>query len=220
MTAPEDHMPEDEGMAAEYVLGTLPLPDRLAAEALIRDDPRFAALVVEWEDRLAPLNNDVTLVVPPNILPKIEARLFPEPQKKRSRWRIPLFGGAFAALALLALLVVVPLTRTAETELLATLSAADQPVVIEARLDRASGELSVTRTEGPAAEAGQDYQFWIIPAGGAPEPLGLIRDGDLVVRTDGLAAGVTLAVSVEPEGGSPTGQPTGPVILASVIEDI
>jgi anti-sigma-K factor RskA len=32
-------------------------------------------------------------------------------------------------------------------------------------------------------------------------------------RTRELVAGATLAISVEPIGGSPTGQPTGPVIL-------
>jgi anti-sigma-K factor RskA len=32
-----------------------------------------------------------------------------------------------------------------------------------------------------------------------------------------MAAGATLAISVEPKGGSPTGQPTGPVILSGKI---
>jgi anti-sigma-K factor RskA len=41
MSAPED-MSDREGLAAEYVLGTLPLPERLEAERLIASDADFA----------------------------------------------------------------------------------------------------------------------------------------------------------------------------------
>ena len=41
-----------ELLAAEYVLGTLATNEREQAEALIRDDPAFAKLVLYWERRL------------------------------------------------------------------------------------------------------------------------------------------------------------------------
>ena len=51
--------------------------------------------------------------------------------------------------------------------------------------------------------------------GAAPVSLGLLRDDPLSVRYPAWLAGWVLAVSVEPEGGSPTGAPTGPVILTA-----
>ena len=35
-----------------------------------------------------------------------------------------------------------------------------------------------------------------------------------------LAQGAVLAISLEPSGGSPTGQPTGPVVAAGDLKDI
>ncbi|HYF58675.1 MAG TPA: anti-sigma factor, partial [Burkholderiaceae bacterium] len=72
---------------------------------------------------------------------------------------------------------------------------------------------------GPA----QSYELWLIPAeGGAPVSVAVL--GDLAARIELPAAirerlrpGAKLAVSVEPAGGSPTGGPTGPVILAGAI---
>jgi anti-sigma-K factor RskA len=63
-------------------------------------------------------------------------------------------------------------------------------------------------------------ELWLIPAGDKPHSLGLIAPGrpvrievprDLVDR---IGANSALAVSLEPPGGSPTGQPTGPVIAS------
>jgi anti-sigma-K factor RskA len=75
----------------------------------------------------------------------------------------------------------------------------------------------------PAALLSSDQramELWLIPAGDKPYSLGLIEPGrpvrldvprDLVAR---ISADAALAVSMEPPGGSPTGQPTGPVIAS------
>src|SRR5262249_56298709 len=61
---------------------------------------------------------------------------------------------------------------------------------------------------------GHSFELWGI-AGAAPKPLGLLAAAPgrpLVI--DGAALpppGGVLAISIEPEGGSPTGLPTGPV---------
>ena len=39
-------------------------------------------------------------------------------------------------------------------------------------------------------------------------------------RSEKLDAGAVLAVSLEPAGGSPTGQPTGPVVAAGDLKNI
>jgi len=61
----------------------------------------------------------------------------------------------------------------------------------------------------------------LIPSrGGRPHSLGLIQPGSplrLVIPPDlagQLTPAATLAVSLEPPGGSPTGRPTGPVIAS------
>jgi anti-sigma-K factor RskA len=62
-------------------------------------------------------------------------------------------------------------------------------------------------------------ELWVIPADGKPRSMGVINvSAPSWAKVPGaassvMAAGVTIAVSVEPVGGSPTGQPTGPVIL-------
>lgn len=69
-----------------------------------------------------------------------------------------------------------------------------------------------------ALPSGRAPELWLIPAGQKPIAVGMIDTGApttikldraLVVRLGPTAA---LAVSVKPPGGSPTGQPTGPVI--------
>jgi len=74
----------------------------------------------------------------------------------------------------------------------------------------------------------RSLELWLIPAGPnqRPHSLGLIQPGqpirlelprDLIGR---VTPDATLAVSVEPPGGSPTGQPTGPVIAAGKLTNL
>lgn len=217
MTEPEGHMPEREALAAEYVLGTLPLPERLTAEALIASDAEFAALVAAWEARLAPLDDGYDEVPPPpDMLDRIEARLFPAPERpRRGGWFLGLLAGA--ALAVLAVLVVLPVTRP-DNAVTATLTGENQPLVIAARYDPDARALTVNRTGGPPAATGQDYELWLIPEGEAAISMGLVREGDLTIPLDTLPPGTTLAVTLEPEGGSPTGVATGPILVAAVVD--
>jgi anti-sigma-K factor RskA len=79
----------------------------------------------------------------------------------------------------------------------------------------------------PAALAsGRDAELWLIPPGGKPLSLGVIartKPTSVNLRPDLLAqlsARALLAVSVEPRGGSPTGQPTGPVVAKGAISGV
>ncbi len=64
----------------------------------------------------------------------------------------------------------------------------------------------------------RSMELWLIPQGGKPASLGLIAAGQPVrinipaELLKQMGSGATLAVSLEPLGGSPTGQPTGEVI--------
>jgi anti-sigma-K factor RskA len=67
--------PDKEVLAAEYVLGTLGLAERVQVQQMIASDAIFASLVRDWERRLGELNVLVTPVVPPPaILDRIKAR--------------------------------------------------------------------------------------------------------------------------------------------------
>lgn len=203
---------EADALAAEYVLGVLDLPERLAAEARIKTDAAFRAAVAAWEERLAPLAEDYAEVPAPDHLKAIEARLFPVAAPVRRR---PLWGWLSGALAAVAVGVAVLLMQPAPMQDVAMLATEDHSVVY--MVQQQGGMMKVTRMEGSAAPEGQVHELWIIPPGGAPQSLGLLADASVEMEHDMPEPGWTLAVSMEPAGGSPTGQPTGPVLMAAVI---
>ena len=207
-----------DALAAEYVLGVLPLDDRTAAQARIKADPGFAARVAAWETRLAPMNADFPEVPAPNLLPALEARLFPPaPRPRRFGWLH--MGGALAALALAALVLLWPRAPSPETTLIATLAAEAQPLQFEARFSAATETLTLLRVAGTPPPAGQDLQLWLIGPDGTPLSLGLVQQAETVVTGAGLLPGLVLAVSLEPQGGSPTGLPTGPVLVTGILTE-
>lgn len=207
---------QDDALAAEYVLGVLALPDRLAVQDRLRDDPAFAARVAAWEERLSALNDGYAEVAPPPaVLERVEARLFPTERKRR-----PFLGwiaGALTAAAVVAgALVLLPLPDP--SRVVAELGEATAPLRFEARFD--GDELTVTRIAGTPAPEGQVQEVWIIAPDAAPVSLGLLAEASLTVPYPDAPQGWTLAVSLEPAGGSPTGAPTGPVLAAGVIGDL
>lgn len=209
-------MSDREGLAAEYVLGTLPLAERLQAERLIASDADFAALVADWQNRLAPLNEAYVLQAPsPDLLNRIESRLFPAPGTTSSRWRMPFFGALAAAVAAFMLVAYWP--TSPDRQITATLVGENQALVVAARFDPDAGQLTFTRAQGPGAGDGKDYELWVIPAGQPAVSLGVLRDNDLTVQLASLPVGTTLAVTLEQTGGSPTGVAQGPLLVATVI---
>jgi anti-sigma-K factor RskA len=78
----------------------------------------------------------------------------------------------------------------------------------------------VIRRVSATAEAGKSYELWLISKNlGAPRSLGVIGIDEFTSRNlagnydaDTLRT-ASYAVSLEPNGGSPTGAPTGPVLF-------
>jgi anti-sigma-K factor RskA len=204
---------EDLVLAGEYVTGLLSLAERAAIEARLRRDPAFVALVTDWENRLADLNDGYAEAPAPNLLPAIEARLFPVAAKPRRNW-LGWLGGAAAA-ASLAVAVLVMLPPVTPPPVIATLASTDAPLRYEAAY--ADGALIVTRVAGTPAPAGQVHELWIIAPDSVPVSLGLLAEASLTITAAKPPAGWVLAVSLEPAGGSPTGAPTGPVLLTGEI---
>lgn len=209
---------EADLLAAEFVMGVLSLAERARAEARVKSDPAFAAMVRTWENHMADLNDDYVEVPAPDVLPRVEARLFPEAAKSRATW-LGWLSGALAA-AVLAVAAVFFLTPppASDAPLIATLGGEGGAMVFEARYDGAA--LTVARISGPEAGAGKVHELWIIAPEAAPVSLGLLGDGPLSVPYPMPPAGWILAVSLEPSGGSTTGAPTGPVLASGPVTDL
>jgi anti-sigma-K factor RskA len=208
----------DDALAAEYVLGVLDLAERGAAQARIKREPEFAALVTAWENRLAGMNEAYAEAPAPNLMPLIEARLFPTPGRDTqskglfSGWLGWVSGASVAALLVLAIIAFVAPPRSM---LIATLAAADNRLAYE--VSQFGSAIKVSRVEGQGAGPGLVHELWLIAPGKSPVSLGLLDDAPLIIDQPVPPAGWTLAVSLEPAGGSPSGLPTGPVILSAEI---
>lgn len=217
MTSTPFDLPEDDSLAAEYVLGALDLAERTAVESRLKRDPAFAVLVNDWQNRLSELNDDYAEAEAPNLLPQIEARLFPQAPRPR-RW----FGWAAGALSAgaiaVAAFVMLPPPAPVAPTMTAELSAAASPLRYAAAI--AGDQLTLTRIAGTDAEAGKDYELWIIEGDKAPVSLGVLTTASVTIPAPKVAAGYVLAITLEPKGGGPDGKPTGPVLAAGPLKNI
>jgi anti-sigma-K factor RskA len=91
-------------------------------------------------------------------------------------------------------------------------------------VDAAAHSLTLRRIGAPR-ELGKSYELWLIsPRLPAPRSLGLVGPGDVTELTDVLADDPALigeasfAVSLEPEGGSPTGAPSNVAFTGKPME--
>lgn len=241
MNTPLDHEPEDLRYA-EYVLGVLDADARTAVEREIASDPHAAAEVARWQQHLLPLAEDIAPVAAPenvwtriqNVIGEPARREQPDPTRTSvwnslALWRwLTLGAGAIAVAAIVALVVlprvsVTPPTAQAVAYMASTITQTDGQVGWTATMDLQHARMIVVPAKPQAIAAGRATELWLIPAGQKPIAVGLIATGGpttiainaaLFARLGPTAA---LAVSVEPPGGSPTGQPTGPVIAKGVI---
>lgn len=209
---PED---EDDALAAECALGVLEDEARAAAHRRMAMDAGFAARVARWQERLAPLNDAYPPVPAPEVLARIEARLFPAPAPAPRLPRLAAIFGALAATAAALALAWVFLLLPPPATVTARLATEDAALVYQADFD---GQfLTVTRTAGTAAPEGQVHELWIIAPDAAPVSLGLLAGAELRLPYPTPPAGWVLAVTVEPAGGAPGGVPSGPVIVSAQI---
>lgn len=240
MTPTDPHEPElggDEALAAEYVLGVLPASERQDVARRIEADIMFARLVDEWEARLSPLGDFYAQVeAPASLKQALDRRIFagdvaPAPRAGASWWNSLGVWRGLAAASVVALALVIgwnlqpPGEEEPSQRFVASLENPETDVRYLALYDEGHATISLTRLDGAAA-VGQDFELWVIEGDEAPASLGVLADADhLEVRpSDELrtkfAAGAVLAVSLEPEGGSPTGQPTGAVVALGDLRSI
>jgi anti-sigma-K factor RskA len=228
--------PDDDFAAAEYALGTLDASERAALAARRLGEPELDEAIRGWETRLAPLAEAAPEVEPPrDLLPEIEARIRGAPpeagvntavvalRRSLARWRAAAIAASIAAGVLAIGFVAREATRqAAPREYVAILQKDAASPAFEVTVNLDKQELTV-RPVAARAPPGKSYELWIIDAKlGAPRSLGVIGDtprgASLSAYDPAVVADATYAVTVEPPGGSPTGQPSGaPVFVGKLI---
>jgi anti-sigma-K factor RskA len=171
------------------------------------------------EQRLAPAP---PVALPPRAPEPIAAPPVPrvaplEAGRGAAFWRrsAALAAAAAIALAVALGLLLRPAPTPSHTAVFA--DAQGRPVwIVDARLPE--GVLALRALPAAMPPPGKSYELWMLPAGGPPVSLGLLpAAGEVeVALRPGLGARLVtaagMAVSLEPEGGSPTGLPSGPVV--------
>ena len=219
---------DDNILAAEYALGLLEGEDARAAHARTLTEPVFAANVLFWQERLAILADEIAPVAPSRAAKKrLMARVFGTGRRRgwfgsAGLWR----GATLASLLLVAVLGYQVATYDRIPTLYTTeLVSDDGTLRVLAVYDSVTGHIRITRTDGAAGE-GRDLELWAIADGQAPVPVGILPDDtvragyEVPEAVRGSLSGLTLAISDEPDGGSPTGQPTGAVLAVGTVEEI
>jgi anti-sigma-K factor RskA len=219
-----------EQLAAEYVLGTLHGAARRRFARVCERLPAASAARARWEDRLAALALALEPVQPRDsiwqgIVRQVTAsKVTPIGSRQRLRPRQWLPLAAAAALFGIAVWLG-PRWLSPSVQVVAVLGAdVEHP---QWRIERTANahRLHATALSAMTSSPQRAFELWALPPGGkAPVSLGLLpRDGkasyDLsAVQSAAVLAAVNLAVSVEPAGGSPTGAPTGPVIMVAAVK--
>ncbi len=226
----------DEALAMDMALGALGRDERRAAEARMRSDPAFRARVEDWNARLAPLADGIAPVVPAATLwAAIEAEIAPSPRRatapspRTGLWNsLALWRGlamAGVAAAAIAITQISPPAGAPPQMLVASLAGDDGKPLIAAAYDPLRGAVVLT----PAThrdDGRKSPELWVIEADKPPRSLGVIdiagpnAHAISAQRLAGLHSGSTLAITIEPLGGSPTGRPTGPVVAKGVLSAV
>lgn len=227
---------EDTLRYAEYVLGVLDADARAAVAREIETTGEAATAIGLWQRRLLPLAESIEELAPaPYVWQRIrDALRLNMPSQDRPRkglWNnLPLWHwlGIGAGLVAATLLVVLLLSQAPRPaggiDYMASTIQQDNGVTgWTATMDLRQARMVVVPATPVAFAAGRAPELWLIPRGGKPiavgmiardKPTTLVLDSELVARLGPTAA---LAVSAEPIGGSPTGQPSGAVIAKGAI---
>lgn len=215
-------------LAGEYVLGLLAGAARRRFDRLLMESGALRAEVAAWEGRFSAWSLTLPPLAPPDYL---WWRLMGRVRREAKTQRGPAGSGfwrawAVAATLLLAVMVVteryLPETQQKPAEMALVSDAKGQPLWLisvhpeDKRIDMKA----VTANPPPASKS---YELWMLPDSGNPVPLGLMNEtgtaseqvsAELLAR---LAKAKGLAISIEPQGGSPTGLPTGPVVYTAAL---
>jgi len=221
---------------AEYVLGVLDADERAAVERELAQSRSAAAAEAHWRQRLVPLAEEIgPEAPPPHLWTRIRAALEFDVRTADGRggwwenlrlWHWLTFGSGALLAAACAALVFMATHRAPAPPIpymAATIVQTDGQVGWTATMDISKARMIVVPAAPQPVLADHTPELWLIPRGARPIAVGLISthapmtlalSSSLVAR---LGPSARLAVSIEPRGGSPTGEPTGPIVAAGAI---
>ncbi|WP_226700227.1 anti-sigma factor domain-containing protein [Qipengyuania gaetbuli] len=234
--------PDDDTLTAEYALGLLEGEELLAARGREASDPSFAAAVAWWQDRLAPMLDEISPATPrAEVWRRIEEALdgaapsaeVIDLRNRMRRWQV--FGtvsaAAAAAIAVFAFtFMTLPTTPQvqpqAEAPLVASVPIADTDLRLAVTYLPDRGELLVSAS-GLTADGVHDHELWLVPQDDTPLlSLGVVAPGEerRVTLEPAVAAkmadGAPLLLTREPLGGKPEGVDAGPVVAEGQLKKI
>lgn len=217
-----------ERLAAEYVLGTLRGGARRRLETWMRDDAALRRAVAEWQERLTPMAEFAAPAQPPaRVWSAIQRRLGLDAAAAQpsAGWfdsiafwrRLGIASTAAAAVMMAVLLVRQPEIAPAVPGYVAVLANDQSQVNLLVTGDTRTRQLTVRVITPQQIAADRSLELWALPKEGPPRSLGLVAANGAVtlplpenVSPQSVPA---LAVSLEPQGGSPNkNAPTGPVL--------
>lgn len=225
---------DDDGLAGEYVLGTLTAAERTQFEARLTREAGLRRSVERWSNLIDRLAELVPPVRPrPQVWQAIEAGLrgpgavlsdaMEGLRRRLALWRGFALAASFAALAAFAYLGALLMNPQPGAMYVAMLMDEQARPAWLVTMDARTHALTAKPLE-VAARQDRAYQLWVLPAGGgAPMSLGLLDPAaPMRMRMPSAEAGMmprgaALAVSLEPPGGSPTQAPTGPVMHKGMV---
>jgi anti-sigma-K factor RskA len=209
-------------LASEYVLGTLRGPARRRFESWRASTPDVDQRCRFWEERLMHLAKGLVPLKPPaHVWLAIRRRLSLSSQPPAQRW-VRSFALAASVLLVVGLAALwywrsAPVVRATA---MATISAKSGERLWQLEVFGNADRLVTHAVQG-AAPAGHDYELWALPKDASPVSLGVLpAEGAssrilTPIQKKALATSSQVAVSIEPVGGSPTGQPTGEVVFVA-----
>jgi len=220
---------EDLLLAGEYVLGVLDGVERDAFEGRLRREATLRGYVSDWQQRFADLDNGVTPKdVPSALWTKIEAQLGgkqvtqTEPSfserlwSSLGFWRGASFAGALASLMLAVALGLLAGRATPQPQIVAVMLTPEgvPGAIAEVHYDGRINVIPIHDFDVPKGKTLQVWTLWDKQKG--PISVGLIeRTRQALFHRADLPTGQQqlYEITLEPEGGSPTGRPTGPVLV-------
>ncbi|SDH02100.1 anti-sigma factor [Pseudomonas abietaniphila] len=205
-------------LAADYAIGLMPSTARRRFETLLLDDPTLRAEVAQWQENLVGLTTSLEpQPVPGRVWQHILARI--EPQRLHVPEKRPFWSWmrvtAVACTLVVAVIVGVIYNRDTPAFNATLVASNQQPALTVQAFDR---YLNVEPVTVASVETGRSLELWAIPVDGVPVSLGVIPDngkGRVELNESQrklLGTQTTMAITLEPKGGSPSGKPTGPVL--------
>lgn len=224
-------------LAAEHVMGLLEGEEALTAEKLLSLDAEFAGRVEYWRQRFSAFDDSAPPIAPsPDLWARIEAdlpaaapapaRASPAPARPSwfsdlwenlGFWRASGMAGAAAALALAIGLGASLREQAKKPVMIAVLMTETNRAAAVVNVS-ADGSAELVPLDDISVPPGRALQIWTLwDRARGPVSVGLVNRAQRVPLQLGnlprTSADQLFEISLEPEGGSTIGRPTGPVLM-------